>query len=76
MHSGTRTLVSFYNPRRQTWSDHFQLLGPVIDPLTPVGEVTARILQLNLDKRVIERRLLQALGRYPIGPADTKRRAK
>jgi hypothetical protein len=57
--------VSFFHPRRQRWEDHFVLRGAVIEPLTPEGNATARLLRLNLDKRVIERQLLAAVGRYP-----------
>jgi hypothetical protein len=41
------------------------LRGAVIEPLTAEGAATARVLQFNLDKRVAERRLLIAFGRYP-----------
>jgi hypothetical protein len=58
-------LVSFFHPRRHRWDDHFLLRGAVIEPLTPEGKATARLLKLNLDKRVAERRLLTAVGRYP-----------
>ena len=58
-------LVALFNPRRDQWSDRFELRGFVIEPLTPRGEVTARLLRLNLDKRVAERRLLMELGRFP-----------
>ena len=61
----TGKLVHLFNPRRERWSAHFELRGFVIEPLTPEGEVTARILKLNLDKRVAERQLLMALGRFP-----------
>ena len=54
----------FFDPRRDSWTDHFQLDGPVIQPLTSIGEVTARMLRLNAAERVIERRLLQAVGQY------------
>jgi hypothetical protein len=37
----------------------------VIEPLTLHGEVTARLLKLNMGKRVAERRLLIAQGRFP-----------
>jgi len=37
----------------------------VIEPLTVEGEATARLLKLNLDKRIVERRLLAIAGRYP-----------
>lgn len=36
-----------------------------IVPLTPVGEVTARILGFNHVDRLLERQELQKLGRYP-----------
>jgi len=38
-HSG-RT-VRLFDPRRDSWNEHFKLDGPIIQPLTPVGEVTA-----------------------------------
>jgi hypothetical protein len=49
-------MVRFFNPRRDSWDEHFKLQGPVIQPLTAVGEVTARMLRLNAAERVIERR--------------------
>lgn len=61
----TGAFVSFFHPRRQRWDDHFVLRGAVIEPLTAEGKVTARLLKLNLDKRVVERQLLSILGRYP-----------
>jgi hypothetical protein len=36
-----------------------------IEPLTPIGEVTARILGFNEPERLIERQLLRFIGRYP-----------
>jgi hypothetical protein len=56
--------VRLFDPRRDSWDEHFKLDGPVIQPLTPTGEVTTRMLRLNVAERVIERRLLQALGYY------------
>jgi len=61
----TCRLTPLYNPRQQRWADHFRLEGAIIEPLTPEGIVTARLLRLNLDRRVAERRLLIAIGRYP-----------
>lgn len=46
---------------------HFRLHGFVIEPLTAEGRVTARILRLNIDKRVVERRALMRAGRYITG---------
>jgi hypothetical protein len=61
----TGQVVRLYHPRHERWDDHFILRYAVIEPLTKQGEATARLLKLNLDKRVAERRLLVAAGRYP-----------
>ena len=55
----------FFNPRADRWRDHFQLRGVIIEPQTSIGEVTARVLGINESERIMERRLLQRLGRYP-----------
>lgn len=57
--------VRFFNPRTDHWADHFELVDGVIEGLTDIGEVTARILGFNLPERIAERRDLQALGLYP-----------
>jgi hypothetical protein len=59
-------MARFFNPRKDRWFDHFRLAGAIIVPLTDEGEVTAKLPRLNLDKRVVERRLLVAIGRYSI----------
>ena len=64
------TLVAFFHPRRHRWEDHFRLDGSIIEPLTADGRVTARLLRLNVDQRIVERRLLIAIGRYPGDPQD------
>lgn len=58
-------LVRLYHPRLDNWDAHFLIRGSVIEPLTEEGTVTARLLKLNLNKRVAERGLLIAAGRYP-----------
>jgi hypothetical protein len=63
--SRSGALAGFFHRRRQRWAHHFQFRGTVTEPLTPEGEATARLLKLNLNKRVVERRLLMAVGRYP-----------
>ena len=62
----TKQLTLFFNPRIQQWSDHFRLEGGNILPLTPEGRVTAKILQFNLQERVIEREQLISIGKYPV----------
>lgn len=55
----------FFNPRTDRWADHFRLHEIVIQARTAIGEVTARILQLNHPDQLLERRALRAADRYP-----------
>ena len=61
----TGELVRLYNPRTDRWSEHFRIHGVVIEPLTKIGEVTVRILQMNNDDQILEREVLSRRGRYP-----------
>jgi 5-methylcytosine-specific restriction endonuclease McrA len=61
----TGALVSFYNPRKQKWQDHFRLEGAVIQPLTAEARVTVKILRLNNEQQIEEREQLIALEMYP-----------
>ncbi|NER52136.1 MAG: HNH endonuclease [Symploca sp. SIO1A3] len=61
----TGELVRFFNPRLDSWSEHFRLEGAMINSLTDIGEVTARILQFNSSDRLLERQLLIDVNRYP-----------
>ena len=54
----------FFNPRIDRWPDHFRLEGAMIQPLTPIGEVTARILGFNDGVRLHEREDLITFGKY------------
>lgn len=58
-------LVRFFNPRSQGWAEHLLINGTVLEPISNVGEVTARILRFNSAERVRERWGLQRLNRYP-----------
>lgn len=58
-------LVPLYNPRSQPWQVHFRLQEAFILPITTVGEVTVRLLQLNHPDRLLEREALLAVNRYP-----------
>lgn len=55
----------FFNSRTDRWPDHFQLDDAIIKHLTTIGEVTERILQFNNSERLLERRALIVVGRYP-----------
>jgi HNH endonuclease len=54
--------VVLFHPRRDRWTDHFQLLRGRIEPRTAIGRVTVRLLQLNHPDRVSEREQLAAAG--------------
>ena len=58
-------LCRFYNPRTDVWPEHFAVEDAVIQPLTDIGEVTARILQFNHIDRLLERETLIVAGLYP-----------
>ncbi len=61
----TGELVRFFNPRRDKWNDYFRLDGVIIQPLTDIGKVTARIFKFNSKKRIAERQTLVKIGVYP-----------
>lgn len=59
-----------FHPRRQQWEDHFRLEDAVIQPLTPEGRVTVKLLRLNDSIQVAQRAALTAAGRYPCPQAS------
>lgn len=71
----TGNLCRFFNPRTDPWGGHFVLRGVTILPLTEIGEVTAKILELNNPDRLLEREALRAVGRYPSAPALQRMKA-
>jgi len=60
-------LTRFFNPRTDRWGDHFALAedGVTIVPRTAIGEVTERILKLNVQPRLLERAVLRETDSYP-----------
>jgi hypothetical protein len=61
----TGQIVRLFHPRRDRWSDHFQIDGALIVAITEVAEAATRLLRFNSDDRQLERTMLQASGRYP-----------
>ncbi len=45
--------------------EHFSIGGSVIEPKSEIALVTIELLRFNVAARVIERKLLQSLSRYP-----------
>ncbi len=58
-------IVPLFHPRKDSWAMHFSLQGAIIQPITPQGRVTVKLLQLNNPDRIDERTILIAIGRYP-----------
>jgi hypothetical protein len=54
----TGELVPLFHPRRDRWSDAFQLIDARIVPRTAAARATVRLLQLNRPERVAERAVL------------------
>jgi HNH endonuclease len=67
IYTGTGAFVRLFNPRMDHWNDHFVIEGARIIGLTPIGQITAALLRLNDDERLLERSLLKQAGHYP-GP--------
>jgi hypothetical protein len=59
-------LVRLYHPHRDRWRDHFAIEGSAIVGLTAIGRATVRLLGMNVQARLDERRRLQAVDRYPV----------
>lgn len=58
-------IVPLFHPRQHTWREHFRLNRAIIEPLTPTGRVTTRLLDINNPERVEERVLQLQVGKYP-----------
>jgi hypothetical protein len=67
----TGQITPLFHPRRDQWFDHFRLVGARIEPLTPTGRVTVRLLQLNHADRIEERELMLPLGLLPPSRGNT-----
>jgi len=61
----TGDITPLFNPRQQSWDDHFRLDQARIVPLSPEGRVTVFVLRLNDELRVRARQALLEARRYP-----------
>lgn len=64
------TLHPLFNPRVQTWSEHFRWDGPKLLGLTPIGRTTIEVLRINLPDRIEHRRLLILAGLFSATSTD------
>ena len=54
--------VQLFNPRTDSWYEHFSLVGAEIVGITPTGRATARLLQMNSERRLLLRKRLLSTG--------------
>ncbi len=43
----TQAVVMLFNPRTQSWSEHFARRGAALVGITPIGRATVRVLAMN-----------------------------
>lgn len=60
----TKEIVRLFNPRTDVWTEHFELRGAEISPLTSIGRVTVKFLRFNDENRLRERELLIKKGLF------------
>lgn len=65
----TGEITPLFNPRTQTWSEHFQLNGGAIQGLTAIGRTTLFLLKMNEPSRLQLRQALASQGLYPDLPS-------
>jgi hypothetical protein len=54
-----------FNPRQQSWTEHFRLEEALIIAISQTGRATVTLLQMNHPERVLERSALIEAGIYP-----------
>jgi 5-methylcytosine-specific restriction endonuclease McrA len=61
----TNRIVPLFNPRSDSWSEHFRVRDGRILPMTPVARATAVLLRFDDPDREETRRKLSHAGHYP-----------
>jgi hypothetical protein len=64
----TGIVTLLFNPRAQSWSEHFQVENGYIQGLTAVGRTTTFLLQMNEISRLQLRQALILQRLYPFKP--------
>ena len=50
-------IVRIFNPRLDSWNDHFEVESGVIYPKSTIGEATIKLLDFNTPERIIGRQI-------------------
>lgn len=64
----TGLTVPLFNPRSQTWNEHFRWSTQdptLIEPVTPCGRATVALLDLNSEQHRLIRKWLMVIDRHP-----------
>lgn len=48
----TDALVPLFNPRLNSWEEHFEMRGYLVFGLTPIGRATVQLLAMNDENRL------------------------
>jgi hypothetical protein len=57
--------ASIFNPRQESWADHFVWEGVHVNGLTPTGRATVTALQMNRPLILVIREEEKLIGRHP-----------
>ncbi|MFI5378488.1 MAG: HNH endonuclease [Tepidisphaerales bacterium] len=66
----TGSIVRLFNPRQDSWPDHFRWQRALIEGLTPQGRATIAVLAMNDPDLVETREILLTEGGFP--PVEPK----
>lgn len=48
----TDEIIELFNPRTQSWNEHFVRSGAFVVGLTPTGRTTVRVMNMNSDEMI------------------------
>lgn len=63
--STTGEVTPLFNPRSQSWAEHFELDEARINGRTSIGRATVALLRMNNATRIMQRQALIVAKRYP-----------
>jgi len=61
----TERIVRLFDPRRQSWTRHFEWYGAILVGRTQIGRATVAVLNINDPQRVELRRAVMDQREWP-----------
>lgn len=65
----TDARTRLFNPRTDTWREHFEWVGATLKGKSVIGRTTIDVLRINQAERVEQRRTLIEIGLFPAATA-------